>query len=352
MPGSVALERASAGPAPSLDDLSRHWRVAFDVARDALQAVSAAGLSAWAPGEPLGERTIRLAREQQETASVLDALAREERVRLRRRLSAPPATLRMLGLPSSVHACIFDLDGVLTASAELHAAAWADALDEYLWARAEETRERNEPFLAFDARTDYMRHLHGKPRLDGVRDFLASRGMTVPDGHRDDPAGAPTAHGIAKRKNVALRQRVEHEGVSAFEDSRSYLEAARDARLRCAVVSASANTELILQRAGLADLIAARVDGSVIRDQRLSVKPAPDTLLTACRHLGVAPREAAAFETTDAGLEAAREAGIGFVVAVDRTGRTAAGRLGGAGIAVHDLRALLDPALQEKERML
>lgn len=329
----------------SLDDVSRRWRLTFDCARDALQAVAAGGPSVWFPPVGLRERAGRLARERQETGRLLDELARVEHVPLPHRLSAPPVTLGMLGLPSTVRACVFDLDGVLTASAGLHAAAWADALNAFLWSRAEQTHDRFGPYRPFDPGVDYLRHLHGRPRLDGVREFLASRGIRLPDGRRDDRPGAPTAHGLANGKNAALGRRIEREGVAAYDDSRRYLEAARDARLACAVVSASANTDLILARSGLADLIGVRIDGAVIRTERLQTKPAPDTLLVACRRLGVAPSEVAAFETTEAGLVAAREAGIGLVVAVDRT-RPAAARPRLADVAVHDLAVLLDPALR------
>jgi HAD superfamily hydrolase (TIGR01509 family) len=340
------LRVASPARSVTLDDLSRRWRMALDIARDALQAVGVAGTAVWFPDEWIREHTARLVRERQETGRVLEELARLEHVRLHNHLSAPPATPAMLGLAPSIRACIFDLDGVLTASAGLHAEAWADALNEFLWTRAESTGERFGPFRPFDPGLDYVRHLHGRPRLDGVREFLSSRGIRLPDGHRNDRPGAPTAYGLANRKNAVLNERIEREGVAAYEDSRRYLEAVRDARLPCAVVSASANTELILERSGLTDLIGAIVDGGAIRAEHLSMKPAPDTLVAACRQVGVAPSEAAAFETTEAGLEAAREAGVGLIVAVDRTGRTAVARTRGADVVVHDLAALLDPALR------
>jgi HAD superfamily hydrolase (TIGR01509 family) len=252
----------------------------------------------------------------------------------------------MLGLPQGVRACIFELEGVLAGSARIHAAAWAETLDEFLSRRVEKTGERFAPYRPFDPRVDYERHIHGKPRLEGVLAFLASRGIRLPEGRPSDSAGVETVWGLATRKNEALLRRLDREGVSAFAGARVYLEGAREAGLSCAVVSASANTTTILKRAGLADVIAAQVDGVTIESQGLRGKPAPDLLLAACALLGVRAEDAATFETTLAGVEAGRDAGIGLVIAIDRRGREGMFRAHGADLVVPDLTALLDRSIR------
>ena len=215
---------------------------------------------------------------------------------------------------------MFDLEGVLAGSARIHTAAWAETLDEFLSRRVEKTGERFAPYRPFDPTVDYERHIHGKPRLEGVLAFLASRGIRLPEGSSSDPAGAETVWGLANLKNEALLRRLDQEGVAAFAGARLCLEGAREAGLHCAVVSASANTGTILERAGLGRLIDERVDGIGIQSEQLRGRPAPDTLLAACDGLGVQPQHAATFETTLAGVEAGRAADFGFVVAVDRRG--------------------------------
>jgi beta-phosphoglucomutase family hydrolase len=338
--------RASNAPQPvTLDAITAGWRLALDAAEDALRA-SGAPRSGRLEGAELQERGKRLAQERATIAGLLDAIATEHHVRLRRPLSAPRATQRMLGLPAGALACLFDLDGVLTASATIHAAAWAETFDELLARRGLHAGEGFTHFLRpFDRSADYAAYVHGRPRLDGVREFLASRGISLPTGRPGDPAGAETVYGLANRKNEALRRRLEREGVAAFDGSRRYLEAAREAGIDCVVVSASANTAEILGRAGLADLVDERVDGDTIRRGRLRAKPAPDTLLAACRLLGTPPDGAVAFETTEAGIAAARAAAVGIAVAVDRSGHAAALRSAGADPVVADLAELLDPAL-------
>ena len=328
-----------------LDAVSAHWRVALDAAAHALTATGGGGALARLPEAELSERSHRLGQERTAVAHLLDEVAREERILLHHRLSAPPATRRMLGLQEGITACVFDLDGVLTASAPIHAAAWAEALDEFLSRRVERTGERFAPFKPFNRRTDYFEHIHGKPRLEGVQAFLASRGIRLPEGHPDDPPGAGTVYGLANRKNELLLRRLDRDGVTAFGGSQRYLEEAHEAGLRCAVVSASANTAEILERAGLAELIDECVDGNTIQAEHLQSKPAPDTLIAACGQLGVAPQETAAFETTLEGIAAARAAGFGLVIGVDRRGRPAMLPPHGADRVVTDLTALLDEAL-------
>jgi beta-phosphoglucomutase-like phosphatase (HAD superfamily) len=213
---------------------------------------------------------------------------------------------RLLGLPSGVKACVFTLDGVLIGSAAIHAAAWAETFDELVSRRIERTGGQ---FAPFNQRIDYPLHLHGKPRLDGVRAFLASRGISLPEGDATDPPGLETVHGLANQKKQALLRRLDEHGVNAFEGSRRYLELAHDAGLRCAVVSASANTETILERSGLADLADESVDGTTMAVEKLRqacAGHAPRGVSQARRRA----RGAAAFETTPAGIAAARAAGF------------------------------------------
>jgi beta-phosphoglucomutase family hydrolase len=249
----------------------------------------------------------------------------------------------MLGLPNHVTALLFDLDGVLTDTASVHRAAWTEMFNEFLrgwYAR------RGEPFVPFDPKGDYERYVDGKPRGDGVRDFLASRSIELPLGSPDDPPTAETINGLGNRKNVALLRRIRDDGVEVFEGSRRYLEAARDAGLRRAVVSSSANTREVLDVTGLAPLVELRVDGVTIREEGLRGKPAPDTFLTAAERLGVERQNAAVFEDALAGVEAGRAGGFGYVVGVDRVGQADALRQHGADTVVSDLAELLDGSSQ------
>jgi HAD superfamily hydrolase (TIGR01509 family) len=328
-------------PAPiDLDALSAHWRVALNAAQDALVAASLT-LSA----HELRERRHRLDHERTTTAQLVELVAAEEHIPLSHHLGAPRASNRMLGLPSGVLACVFDLDGVLTASTEIHAAAWAEALEPFLLRRSDRMSERYGPYTSFNPRTDYRAYLHGRPRLDGVRTFLAARGIRLPEGAPNDAPGCETVHGLANLKQQALLRRLDTEAVTAYEGSRRYLEAVRDAGLRCVVVSASANTNAILERAGLTALVDVRIDGDTIVARRLRGWPHPDVLLAACRQLDVEPRRAAVFETDPAGAAAGRAAGFARVIGVDRTGRPSLLRDGGADAVVSDLAELIDPAV-------
>jgi len=322
-----------------LDALSAHWRLALNTAQDAVQAAG----EYLSPGNHLRRRLVE---ERDRTARLLDEVAREHQIRLVHRVAAPRPSQRMLGLPSEVNACVFELEGVLTASAAVHAAAWAETFEDLLFSRAERTGERFGPFAPFNPRTDYRAFIQGRPRLDGVRAFLASRGLRLPEGSPDDPASTKTVHGIAKRKNEALQQLLATRHVDAYEGARYYLEAVRDAGLRSAVVSASANTQAILEGAGLARLVDERVDGNVIVAEHLRAWPEPDVLLAACRRLGVPPEHAAVFETEPIGVAAARAGGFDRVVAVERHGGGEAMRHEGADLVVADLRELLDPTLR------
>ena len=245
----------------------------------------------------------------------------------------------MLGLPDQVTACLFDLDGVLTRTAVVHDAAWAQVFDDFLRSRASET---GTAFVPFDRDEDYNLYVDGRPRADGVRTFLASRGITLPEGSPDDPPSALTVHGLGNRKNVVLLDVIHREGVQAYDGSVRYLHAARDAGLRRAVVSASANCSDVLRAAGISDLLEVRVDGVVAAAQGLRGKPAPDTFLAAARLLGVEPERAAVFEDAVAGVQAGRAGGFGAVIGVDRVDHADELRAGGASIVVKDLSELLE----------
>jgi beta-phosphoglucomutase family hydrolase len=246
----------------------------------------------------------------------------------------------VLGLPDDVTACLFDLDGVLTDTAALHFAAWKDAFDAFLDQQPSKGGKGQEPFT----HDDYLSYVDGKPRQDGVRDFLASRGITLPDGDPDDEPGTPTVHGVGNGKNADLVERIRSDGVEVFEGTRPYLEAAQRAGLRRALVSSSANAADVLRVTGLDAYIEIRVDGVTIREQGLPGKPAPDTFLRAAALLGVEPAQAAVFEDAIAGVQAGRAGRFGAVIGVDRVGQSAALRENGASVVVKDLSELLDPA--------
>jgi beta-phosphoglucomutase family hydrolase len=242
-----------------------------------------------------------------------------------------------LGLPSAVRLCLFDLDGVLTRTAATHTAAWKEMFDAYLRARADRT---GEAFTPFDPHLDYTRHVDGKPRADGTRDFLRSRGIELPEGSLDDPPDADTVHGLGRRKNDLVLDLVEREGVEVFEGSIDYVRAVREAGLRTAVVSSSANTQAVLRAAGIEDLFEVRVDALVARAEGLRGKPAPDTYLAAAEALGGGPQDAAVFEDALSGVAAGRAGDFAFVVGVDRAGHAEALREAGADVVVHDLAEL------------
>lgn len=239
----------------------------------------------------------------------------------------------MLGLPDDVTACLFDLDGVLTDTASVHRRAWKRTFDEFLV-------PRGEPEFTDD---DYADHVDGKPRFDGVRDFLTSRGITLPEGDDDDPPDARTVHGLGNRKNELLLHLIHTDGVTVYEGSRRYLEAARDAGLRRVVVSSSANTAEVLQVTGLDALVEGRVDGRTLVEQHLPGKPAPDSFLAGARLAGVPAERAAVFEDALAGVEAGRAGSFGCVVGVNRLDDEHARGLRehGASVVVADLADLL-----------
>lgn len=241
-------------------------------------------------------------------------------------------------LPDEIAACLFDMDGVLTETAKVHAAAWKQMFDGYLRQRAE---REGAPFEAFDAVADYDQYVDGKPRYDGVRSFLASRGIDLPQGSPSDPPDAETVDGLGNRKNELVMRLIRERGVDAYPGSISFVNAVRDAGLSTAVVSSSANCREVVEAAGIEDLLDARVDGTVVERDGLPGKPAPDIFLAAARELGVEPASAAVFEDALSGVEAGRAGRFGLVVGVDRAGQAEALREHGADVVVADLGDLL-----------
>jgi beta-phosphoglucomutase family hydrolase len=217
------------------------------------------------------------------------------------------------GLPEQIRAALFDLDGVITPTALIHAAAWAEMFDGFL-------RQREGPgFRPFDRVDDYAQYVDGRARADGTRAFLESRGITLPEGSPGDPASADTIEGLSERKDEIFRRHLDERGATPYPGSVRYLHAVRAAGLRTAVVSASRHCAQIVAAAGLADQFDARIDGQVAAEERLYGKPAPDTYLAAARRVNVIPAQAAVFEDAIAGVTAGRAGRFGLVVGVDRS---------------------------------
>lgn len=246
-----------------------------------------------------------------------------------------------MGLPEGVRACLFDLDGVLTDTASVHRKAWKAMFDAYLTAHA---YGRDEPVRLFDADQDYRAYVDGRKREDGVRAFLASRDITLPDGAPDDDPGADTVYGLGNRKNALFQEVLHRDGVTVFEGSRKYLEAVHTAGLPVAVVSSSANTREVLRITGLEGFVGQRVDALTMRDENIPGKPAPDSFLRAAQLLDVPPSQAAVFEDAIAGVQAGRAGDFGVVIGVDRVGHADALRRNGADVVVTDLAELIGTA--------
>lgn len=249
----------------------------------------------------------------------------------------------VLGLPERITACLFDLDGVLTDTASVHTRAWKAMFDAFLQSRADRT---GEPFVPFDAGADYQRYVDGRRREDGVRSFLASRGIELPEGEPRDAADADTVHGLGNRKNEMFHETLQRDGVEVFEGSRKYLEDASAAGLAIAVVSSSANTREVLEITGMDRYVQHRVDGVTMREENIAGKPAPDSFLRAAELLGVPPDQAAVFEDALAGVAAGHAGHFGYVVGVDRVGQAEELRRNGADIVVTDLADLLKTAAE------
>jgi beta-phosphoglucomutase family hydrolase len=245
----------------------------------------------------------------------------------------------VLGLPDSIRGCLFDLDGVLTQTAKVHDAAWKQMFDDYL---RERSRKTGEPFVPFDPVADYDEYVDGKPRADGTRSFLESRGIHLPEGSDDDPPTADTVHGLGNRKNEIVLRKIHEDGVEAYPGSVTYLRAVKEAGLPRAVVSSSANCRDVLIAAGIEDMFDARIDGVVAEEQHLRGKPAPDTYLAGAKAIGLEPAAASVFEDALAGVASGRAGKFGFVVGVDRVGQAEALKEHGADVVVQDLSELLE----------
>src|SRR3954452_3584620 len=245
----------------------------------------------------------------------------------------------MLKLPEGITTCLFDLDGVLTQTAKIHAQAWKEMFDAFL---REWSDEHGVSFEEFDRPADSAEFVGGKPRLDGVRSFLESRDIHLPMGSPSDPPDAETIHALGTRKNDLVLELIRQQGVEPYEGSVRFAEQARDHGLRRAVVSSSTNCQDVLVAAGIDELFEARVDGVVAEREGLAGKPAPDTFLHGAKVLGAAPAEAAVFEDAQAGVQAGRAGDFGYVVGVDRTGQRDALTRRGADLVVDDLAELVD----------
>lgn len=239
---------------------------------------------------------------------------------------------------SAFDAVLFDLDGVLTDTARVHARCWKRMFDEFLQRRAQ---ERGETFVPFDAEADYHAYVDGKPRYDGVRDFLASRGIELPEGGSDAPTGEDSVRGLGNRKNEMVKAAIDSEGVDSYPSSIALVRALRARGLRTAVVSSSANCRAILRAAGIEDLFEVRVDGRVAAERGLPGKPAPDTFVAAARELGVEPARTVVVEDARSGVEAGRAGAFGLVLGVDRQGNAEALYAAGADRVVADLGELV-----------
>jgi beta-phosphoglucomutase family hydrolase len=243
-----------------------------------------------------------------------------------------------LGLNAAIRACLFDMDGVLTKTATVHAAAWKDTFDDLL--RRLAARD-SQPFVPFDIVADYEQYVDGKPRADGVRSFLMSRGIGLPEGSPDDPPTAETVHGVGNAKNDAFNKQLSTNGVERYEGTVRYINAVRAAGLRTAVVTSSANCAAVLEAADMTDLFDTTFDGNDLTARKLAGKPAPDSYLAAARALDAEAAQAAVFDDAQSGVQAGRAGGFGRVVGVDRLNQAEALYAHGADIVVEDLDQLL-----------
>jgi beta-phosphoglucomutase family hydrolase len=235
--------------------------------------------------------------------------------------------------PGRFDAVLFDMDGVLTSTAKIHAAAWEATFDEFLAGRAE---RQGEPFVPFDVDTDYRLYVDGKLRYEGVRSFLASRGIQLPEGTPDDPPTADTVCGLGNRKDALVKAAIDRGEAESYPGSVALLHRLREQGIRTAVVSSSNNCEDVLRATGIYDLFDVHVDGHVATRLHLPGKPAPDTFLKAAEQLGVSPGRAVVVEDAIAGVQAGRAGGFGLVIGVDRGGNADALRASGADFVVSD----------------
>jgi beta-phosphoglucomutase family hydrolase len=236
-------------------------------------------------------------------------------------------------------AVLFDLDGVLTDTASLHATCWKQMFDEYLHKRA---RQRSEEFRPFDIATDYRLYVDGKPRFDGVRDFLRSRGIKLPEGNPDDPAEVETVCGLGNRKNELVNDLIAKVGVEPYDGSVKFIHQLRRNGFKIGVVTSSQNCAAVLKSAKLDKFFDVQVDGNTIQAQHLAGKPAPDTFLRAAKLIGVAPTRAVVVEDALSGVEAGSAGDFGLVIGVARKGNDEELKNHGADLVVHDLVELVD----------
>jgi HAD superfamily hydrolase (TIGR01509 family) len=324
-----------------LDSLIGAWHSAFRAAQEALRTAS---LDHDMDGAELGLRSRRLSDERADVVRALGSFVHDRyaRPRLVRLLGSTVEVRTLLGLPAHVDACVFSVEGVLVASAEIQAEAWKETFDPLISSRVERD---GLPYVSFSRRIDYPTLIQGRSRQDAVRVFLESRGISLPEGQPDDPPDRNTVHGLANRKELAITRRLERHGVRAFDGARLFLELAHDAHVSCAVVSGSTHTQALLARANLVDLVDGCIDGNAIRRRHLRRKPAPDMHLAACELLGVAPARTAVFETTREGVIAGRQGGFALVVSVDHNSTAAAPRSDRADRVVTDLGEILELGL-------
>jgi len=313
---------------PDLDRLAAHWQWALDAASRALDSAQMV-----LPPAAIGSETRNLAQERLAAGALLRRVAALRGSGPAPWLSTGPVTPQMLGLPGETEACLFDLDGVLTDSGALHAAAWAQALNATLLALAHDERL---PFVPFDPVADYRAYFDGRPRIEGIHLFLAGRGMRLPQGE---------VEAIARRKGELLEHGLRERRVAALDGAHRYLQAAGLAHLRRAVVSASTTVSPMLDVAGLRGLVEASIDAREIQAGNLRPRPAPDLLLAACAELSVAPEHAVSLTHSGAGIVAAHSIGMP-VVGIAGGHDAAALENYGAPSVVPSLDALLDARLR------
>jgi beta-phosphoglucomutase family hydrolase len=236
-------------------------------------------------------------------------------------------------------AVLFDLDGVITNTATLHATCWKQMFDQYLRRHAEQSEEL---FRPFDLAADYRLYVDGKPRFDGVRDFLRSRLIQLPEGSPDDPADFETVCGLGNHKNELINDLIERTGVEPYDGSVRLVHQLRRNGFKIAVVTSSQNCTVVLKAAKLDSLFDVRVDGNMAETQNLAGKPAPDTFLMAAKLLGVEPRRAIVVEDAISGVEAGSSGNFGLVIGVARKGNAAELKQHGANVVVNDLGELVD----------
>ncbi len=313
---------------PDLNATAARWQSALDAAARALEADRAV-----LPATEVSREAHHLTEERRETAALLRSVAALHHMNIPPWLSSGPVTPRSLGLPDSVEVCLFDLDGVLTDSDALHAAAWAQALEPVLLSLADEERA---PYTPFDRSADYHAYFDGRLRTEGIRLFLAGRGLRLPD---------TTVAEIERRKGELLEHGLHSGRVAALAGAHRYLQAAGLAGMGRAVVSASTTASPMLEAAGLSDLIDARVDATTMRSLSLRSRPAPDLLLTACAELETLPEHAISLTHSGAGVAAARSIDMP-VIGVASGPEADALRAYGADVVIPTLETLLDRSLR------